>query len=297
LTTSPNPCWRMKSLQMIDGTSIAERITSRFGVPFSGSASTSPDGVVVALTPLGMERTQGFAITTLVGWRRVTAEFTPATYARQLVETMGDTDPDRRDLFLGLLDSARTAGAEVVVRINDLLVDLSKPDSLPAKWSGLTVTLTSSPLAIDPNSDRDIRELAVEWASRLVAAVLVLLPLEPGPTAVVGQEEGDAYEVLVTRYERSQINRAACIAVHGVTCHACGFDFSLTYGPLGEGVIDVHHVQPVSTVGPGTAIDPIKDLVPLCANCHRMAHQRRPAPYSVAEIQSMLRGAATSRDS
>jgi 5-methylcytosine-specific restriction protein A len=297
LRTCLIPYWRIKSLQMIDGTSIAEGITSRFCVPFSGTASTSPDGVVVALTPLGMARTQGFAITTLVGWRRVTTEFVPATYARPLVETMGDADPDRRRLFLGLLDSARTAGAEVVVRINDFPVDLSTPDSLPAKWSGLTITLTSSPLEIDPNSDRQIRGLALEWASRLVAAVLALLPLDPGPSSVVGEAEGDAYEVLVTRYERSHINRAACIAVHGVTCHACGFDFSFTYGPLGEGVIDVHHVQPVSMVGPGTAIDPVKDLVPLCANCHRMAHQRRPAPYSVAEIQSMLREAAASRDS
>ncbi len=297
MRTCPIPCWRKKSQQMIDVNAIAERITSRFGVRFSGTASTSPDGVVVALTPLGMERTQGFAITTLVGWRRVTTEFTPATYARPLVASMGDADPHRRGLFLSLLDSARSAGAEVVVRINDLPVDLSKPDSLPTKWSGLTVTLTSRPLEIDRNSDREICELALEWASRLVAAVVALLPLEPGPTSAVGQEEGDAYEMLVTRYERSHINRAACIAVHGVTCHACGFDFSLAYGPLGEGVIDVHHVQPVSTVGPGTVINPVKDLVPLCANCHRMAHQRRPAPYSVAEIQSMLREAATSRDS
>jgi 5-methylcytosine-specific restriction protein A len=274
---------------MIDGPSIAESITSRLGVPFHGTASTSPDGVVVILSPLGVERTQGFEITTLVGWRCVTTEFTPATYAGPLLATMGDADAHRKGLFLRLLDCARTAGAEVVVRINDLPVDLSRPDSLPAKWRGLNVTLTSRPLEIDQSSDRQIRELALEWSSRLVAAVVALLPLEPSPLSTDGKEEGDAYDVLVRRYERSQINRTACIAVHGVTCHACGFDFALAYGPDGEGVIEVHHIRPVSTVGPATLIDPVNDLVPLCANCHRMAHQRRPTPYSVAEIQRMLR--------
>lgn len=56
-------------------------------------------------------------------------------------------------------------------------------------------------------------------------------------------------------------------------CEVCGFDFELTYGPLGEGYIEVHHVTPLHISGlRNTKLD---DLACLCANCHRMCHRNR----------------------
>ncbi|WP_418936327.1 HNH endonuclease [Lautropia mirabilis] len=69
---------------------------------------------------------------------------------------------------------------------------------------------------------------------------------------------------------------------------ACGTDMAERYGPVAEGLIEVHHIVPVSEVGPGYIINPKSDLVPLCPDCHSVAHRRSP-PYSIKELQSMLR--------
>ena len=65
-----------------------------------------------------------------------------------------------------------------------------------------------------------------------------------------------------------KLNRAAALAIHGYLCKACDLDMGLRYGPAAAGLIEVHHVTPVSASGPGYIIDPKSDLVPLCPNCH-----------------------------
>lgn len=100
--------------------------------------------------------------------------------------------------------------------------------------------------------------------------------LEPGDFPVGTYSEGDVTRVEVSRYERDPAARAACIARHGTSCVACGFNFGATYGPLGEGFIHVHHLRELSTLGPGYKIDPVTEMRPLCPNCHAMAHQYSP---------------------
>jgi 5-methylcytosine-specific restriction enzyme A len=57
-------------------------------------------------------------------------------------------------------------------------------------------------------------------------------------------------------------------------CEVCDFDFARTYGALGEGYIEVHHVTPLHISGRReTKLD---DLACVCANCHRMCHRSRP---------------------
>ena len=46
----------------------------------------------------------------------------------------------------------------------------------------------------------------------------------------------------------------------------------------------VHHVTPLAAIGGKYRVDPVRDLIPLCASCHQIAHRRSP-PYSVAEIK------------
>jgi 5-methylcytosine-specific restriction protein A len=50
-------------------------------------------------------------------------------------------------------------------------------------------------------------------------------------------------------------------------------DFEKMYGEIGHGFIHVHHIIPISTIGEEYKIDPIKDLVPVCPNCHAMLHK------------------------
>ena len=100
-------------------------------------------------------------------------------------------------------------------------------------------------------------------------------------------EEGRRYPLELEAAERNPKARAACLAHHGTTCIACGFCGEHRFGPLGKDLIHVHHIKEMRTQNGAYLIEPIKDLVPLCANCHTMAHRRRPA-YSVRELVRML---------
>ena len=85
--------------------------------------------------------------------------------------------------------------------------------------------------------------------------------------------EGAKKSVIVNQYERNPIARQKCIETNGCKCKVCGMDFEEKYGEIGRGFIHVHHVVPISTIGESYQIDPIKDLVPVCPNCHAMLHR------------------------
>lgn len=84
--------------------------------------------------------------------------------------------------------------------------------------------------------------------------------------------EGAVRQITVNAYERSQQNRDECIAEYGVCCCICGFEFGKVYGPEAEGFIHVHHIRPLSEVGKAHKVDPVKDLRPVCPNCHAVLH-------------------------
>lgn len=100
--------------------------------------------------------------------------------------------------------------------------------------------------------------------------------------------EGKVYSIEQTKYERDLVARQKCIEYYGIKCQICDFDFEKSYGSIGEGYIHVHHIEPISTRGGEYAVDPIKDLIPLCPNCHAMVHRRR-IPFSIEEIREVLK--------
>lgn len=102
--------------------------------------------------------------------------------------------------------------------------------------------------------------------------------------------EGAARRILVNAYERNRTAREQCLLHYGRTCLACGFDFAARYGREFEGYIHVHHVVPVSQVGKEYVLDPIRDLRPVCANCHAAIHRREP-PFSIDEIKQLIKAA------
>ena len=105
--------------------------------------------------------------------------------------------------------------------------------------------------------------------------------------SVRSYREGSAFQILVNAYERNQEARQACIDHYGPICKVCDFDFEDRYGPIGTGYIHVHHEIPISTIGADYQIDPVRDLKPLCPNCHAMAHRKEP-PLSIAALRTLL---------
>jgi 5-methylcytosine-specific restriction protein A len=100
--------------------------------------------------------------------------------------------------------------------------------------------------------------------------------------------EGTVRTISVNAFERDPRARKACLNHHGYSCAICGFNFEQHYGELGRGFIHVHHLRPLAEIGERYEVDPIKDLIPLCPNCHAMVHQRVPA-LSVKEVAAAMK--------
>lgn len=104
-----------------------------------------------------------------------------------------------------------------------------------------------------------------------------------------GLSEGAQKTLCTKRYERSKKARQACLAYHGYSCKICGMNFELMYGSKFRDIIEVHHIVPISQIRKSYIVDPVKDLVPVCPNCHAALHSKPNGTYTVAELQSMIR--------
>jgi hypothetical protein len=123
---------------------------------------------------------------------------------------------------------------------------------------------------------------------RVVSSDASLVVLTDEIAATDGFWEGALRRTTVNAFERDAAARSACIAYFGTACRVCGFDFAATYGELGRGFIHVHHTRPLSKVRDGYCVDPQRDLIPVCPNCHAMLHMTEP-PLTVAELQKRVR--------
>lgn len=100
--------------------------------------------------------------------------------------------------------------------------------------------------------------------------------------------EGKKTEVKLERYERNNKARMECIKEYGLKCKVCGFDFEKTYGEIGKGFIQVHHIKELSEIKKEHKVDPVKDLIPICPNCHAMIHRKKPA-LKIEELKEILK--------
>lgn len=100
--------------------------------------------------------------------------------------------------------------------------------------------------------------------------------------------EGHPTEVISTKYERDEKARKKCLEKHGYKCLVCKFDFEESYGEIGKQFIHVHHLEPLSKQGKYHKVDPEKDLVPVCPNCHAMIHYKTKKPRTIEEIKNFL---------
>ena len=99
--------------------------------------------------------------------------------------------------------------------------------------------------------------------------------------------EGKATKVELNRYERSGEARKRCIAHYGTACSVCGFEFGKVYGEMTDGFIHVHHLNPLSEINAEHAVDPVRDLRPVCLNCHEVLHMRAPA-FDIEQLSAVI---------
>lgn len=107
-------------------------------------------------------------------------------------------------------------------------------------------------------------------------------------------KEGAKKQIIVNAYERNPKARDACIKYYKkknggkLVCEICGFDFGTMYGAMFADKIHIHHIVEISTIGEEYEIDATKDLIPICPNCHLVAHSKKPA-YTPEDIKKMIR--------
>jgi 5-methylcytosine-specific restriction protein A len=126
--------------------------------------------------------------------------------------------------------------------------------------------------------------------TKSVTSTTWLQPSESEGDETDAGTEGNRISVLVNKYERNPKNRNICIRHYGAICKACDFDFSATYGDIGIGYIHVHHLHPLAVSdGKAKIPDPIKDLRPVCPNCHEMLHRGDPLhPKTIEQLKEII---------
>mgnify|MGYP001608218378 CR=1 FL=1 len=126
---------------------------------------------------------------------------------------------------------------------------------------------------------------------KLLEDYLTSMQLDPIHPEEVGSDEplieGTKKQVTVNAFERNVTARRQCIAKYGYRCRVCAFDFGKVYGEIGRDFIHVHHLVELSAIGSEYMIDPVRDLRPVCPNCHAMLHKRKPA-YTIEELKEHL---------
>jgi len=125
--------------------------------------------------------------------------------------------------------------------------------------------------------------------ARLTADAVDRPPIYPDEvdSATIKLFEGAARQVSVNQYERNEAARRQAIAHYGCRCYVCNFDFESRYGALGHGFIHVHHVVDIATIGAEYQVDPVRDLRPVCPNCHAMLHTSKPA-MNVDDLRQLI---------
>lgn len=274
---------------MIDTIHLSKALTERFGLEVEAAASVENNGQKITISPSGIERTISFRVELLLGWRTVSAAFIPGNYASALVAGMKAAAPSQLAAFAVFSESLKSKGARVSLQLDSNQVDASAPSSWPQDWGTIHISMKKVGVVVEKSSGYDFNE-TFPLATAFFGLTLALLPFEENDeSAIEGESEGAALLKLIKQYERSRINRAACIEIHGTACQICGSDFGHQFGELGEGFIHVHHIVPVSEMSGSYSLDLGKDLLPVCPNCHAMLHRNSPA-LTPDELRSIRTG-------
>jgi hypothetical protein len=125
----------------------------------------------------------------------------------------------------------------------------------------------------------------------LVEGADIILPQEVEPFHNQIFREGAIRQIQVNAYERDRRARDTCVTHFGRRCVICRMAFGEVYGPDAASIIHVHHLVSLSELKGEYTVDPIKDLRPVCPNCHAVIHSRTPI-YTIEEVEELFAAAS-----
>ncbi len=274
----------------INPVELGKNISQTTGVVFNVRNGIEAGEHWIAMHPKGHSKSSTFTIKVIVGWRHLEVHFAPGSFSGDLLNIMKASSNESVKLFTGLLDFCKSDGATISMKIDNQPFEYNDNTLWKTEWVNVELNLRIGQLNFKKNDLIYSQKLVEKWTYRLTNAVLSLIPLDTTEDNSDGLEtfpEGASIKVKVNRFERNQRNRAVALIIHGYQCKACDIILSNVYGPTANNFIEVHHIVPVSEIGDNYMINPATDLVPLCPNCHAIAHKRNP-PYSLTEIRELI---------
>ena len=213
---------------------------------------------------------------------RMIVEIEPQKYAASMLNAISSADENKKRLFLSYYKQIKERSDKVEFFLNQQKQDVEKVEIWDQVWKKFRIRATQI-ISDSLSSDEEVMHVQ-EWAKLSVGLVLSLL--EISSIEEFKHSEGKVYQVLQTKYERNPVNRELCLSANGYICKICGFDFEKVYGKIGHNFIHVHHIEMVSSFGGEYLLDPVKDMIPVCPNCHAMLHKENPPilPECLREI-------------
>lgn len=220
---------------------------------------------------------------------RLIIECEPDIYGKYFLNNINNSGIEKREIFVKYWEEI---GSELIsLKLNNSIVTPNDFMNDHGTWDQFYLRFSKAPF-YDPEKDNK-NDIVVKYVSLICGMILSIL--EYSIEGIEGYEDGKKDNIVSVRYERNPINRELCLKVFGYKCQVCGFDFEKEYGPIGKHFIEVHHIVPVSEMGGSYRLDPTRDLVPLCSNCHSMIHRRKP-PFSVEELKEIRNKKAVEKE-
>ncbi len=266
---------------------IQKKFEATFDIPFASRYGIDAGNIWYEIGPKNSLRELFSLSFRFANDVRLIIELKPDTYSLPFVSSMGKASEEDKLIFTSygrLFEERRT---KVNFQINHIPASLTDYSTWPDSWTHIALRLSKSPVSA---GDIEHETVIIDWGIPMMGMILSIanvVPLEPEVVLESPQTEGSVRKTLTTKYERSPINRALCLAAKGYSCSVCGMNFQRTYGELGREFIHVHHTVPVSKMGENYTVDPLKELFPVCPNCHAMLHRTDP-PMPIEELRSLL---------
>lgn len=233
-----------------------------------------------------------------VGWTRQDGPvfyLTPSGLSRHVVELRFGSyaRPCISHIEQNATDEQYTVARAFVAQLADVFeVEIFPENDLETWTVGSDLRIIVTIKGLNNQQDDDTVSQSARLAMvPLIAAIAELIGSGDDEKVEEGDTEGAIFEATVRRRERSRRNRLLCLAIHGPVCSVCGVDPSSIYGSECGRILEIHHIEPLSETEAPKAYDPKADLTPLCPNCHRAIHRRKPA-YTPSELVSLIEAEA-----
>ena len=92
--------------------------------------------------------------------------------------------------------------------------------------------------------------------------------------------EGARHDAHLSKAERNTAIKKAALRHYGLKCRACDLEVQEAYASM----IEIHHLDPIAE---GERRTKLEDVVPLCRNCHAVAHTENP-PVPIERLREVV---------